>query len=124
MNKTNHLLRAACTVFAAALMAGCSAYLAARAPGFMPSWAAVYFAAFAASAVVQLGRRGTAWAIGAGAAILIALGALTALYFGDLAAGAKALLDPLLEINPAEAAQPSLLEFFRWSMKYLSVSTR
>ena len=56
MNNTNHLLRTACTVFAAALMAGCSAYLAARAPGFMPSWAAGYFAAFASSAVVQLGR--------------------------------------------------------------------
>lgn len=104
MNKTNHLLRTLCTVAAAALMAGCSAYLAARTPGFHPSWAAVYFAAFAASAVTQLGRRGSAWAIGAASAVLIALGALTALYFGDLAAGVQALMDPLLEMNPAENA--------------------
>ena len=104
MNKTNQLLRAACTVLSAALMAGCSAYLAARAPGFHPSWAAVYLAALASAAVVQLGRRSSAWAIGASAAILIALGALAALYFGDLATGVRALLDPLLEMNPADAA--------------------
>ena len=104
MNKTNHLLRAVCTVFAAALMAGCSACLAARAPGFHPSWAAVYLAALASAAAVQLGRRSAPWAIGAAAAILIALGAIAAVYFSDLAAGVKALLDPLLEMNPADAA--------------------
>ena len=101
MNKFNHLLRAACTALAAALMAGCSAYLAARTPGFALSWPAVYLTALCAAVAVQLGRRGTAWAIGAGAALAIGMGALMAAYFADLSAGVRAAMDPLLEMDAA-----------------------
>ena len=80
MDSTNRLLRAVCTVITAALMAGCAAYMVARAMGFDVPWLGVYMLALAASAAVQLCRRGNLWTVGAGIALVLAFGALLAAY--------------------------------------------
>ena len=80
MDRTNRLLRAVCTALTAALMAGCAAYMTARAMGFVVPWLSVYLLALGASAAVQLCRRGAMWAVGAGAAMALAFGALLAAY--------------------------------------------
>lgn len=69
MDKTDRLLRTACTALCAALMAGCAAYLTLRAPGFYLSALPVYAAALYAAVLVQLAQRGAAWGIGAAAGI-------------------------------------------------------
>ena len=50
MDKFNRLLSIACTALTAALMAGCAAFLAVRAPGFEISWLPVYLSALMAAA--------------------------------------------------------------------------
>ena len=75
MDRFTRMLRAALTALTAGLMAGCTACFAVRALGFSVSWTSAYPAAVAAAALVGLGRRGTGWAIGAAAAIVLALGA-------------------------------------------------
>ena len=80
MNKFNQWLRMICTVLAAALMAGCSAFLIMSAFGCAPSWISAYGAALFASAAVQLGRKGNAWAIGAGALLALSFGGLLILH--------------------------------------------
>ena len=101
MNKYNHLLRTACTVIAAALMAGCSAYLAARTPGFALPWTAVYGVALGAALTVELGRRGRIWAIAAGSVLVVSFAALLAAYYPELYAGVRAAMDPLIELDAA-----------------------
>ena len=75
MNKLTRMLRAALTALTAGLIAGCTACFAVRALGFTVSWTSAYPAAAAAAAVVGLSHRGTGWAIGAAAAVVLALGA-------------------------------------------------
>ena len=91
MDRTNRLLRAVCTVLTAALMAGCAAYMTARAMGFDVPWLSVYLLALASSAAVQLVRRGGAWAIGASAALVLAFGALLAVYVPEIVGLIRAL---------------------------------
>ena len=91
MDRTKRLLRATCTALTAALMAGCAAYVTARAMGFDVPWLSVYMLALAASAAVQLCRQGTAWAIGAGSALVLAFGALLAVYVPEIAEVIRAL---------------------------------
>ena len=91
MDRTNRLLRAVCTVLTAGLMAGCAAYLTARAMGFDVSWLPAYLLALAASAAVQLTRRGGAWAFGAGAALVLGFGALLAAHAPEIVELVRAL---------------------------------
>ena len=91
MDRTNRLLRAICTALTAALMAGCAAYLTARAMGFDVPWLGVYVLALAASAAVQVFRRGAMWAVGAGAALVLAFGALLAVYLPKIMDMVRAL---------------------------------
>ena len=105
MDRTNRLLRAACTALTAALMAGCAAYMTAHAMGFDVPWLSAYALALAASVAVQLIRRGGAWAIGAGAAAVVAFGALLAVYVPEIAELVRALPDgEAAEIFAAHAA--------------------
>ncbi len=92
MDRFNRVLRIACMALAAALMAGCAAFVAARALGFAISWLPVYGAAAAAVALMQLGRRGKLW--GAAAAILwvAAFGALLAGSMGKISAFAGSFI--------------------------------
>ena len=89
MERYNRLLRAVCTALTAALMAGCTAFLAVRAPGFEISWLPVYFIAAAAAALVLLGRRGLPWMIGCIAAGFVLLHFLSKKrkYDGQIALG-------------------------------------
>lgn len=80
MDRMNRMLSAVCTVLTATLMAGCAAFLAARGLGFEIAWLPVYLLACGAAVVVQLGRRGTAFTIGAAIVLVIAFGAMLAGY--------------------------------------------
>ena len=107
MNRDDRLLRAVCTVLTAALMAGCAAHLIGRAMGFALSWLEVYLTAAAAAAVVQAGRRGVAWTIGAAAALALALGALLAVFLPEFTAALRGLMASEAELaaNYAGAGQ-------------------
>lgn len=76
MERRNQILRSASQVLIAALMAGCSAFVCMRALGFELGWALVYLAAALSAALVQLGRKGIAWGVGAAVLILGSGGAL------------------------------------------------
>ena len=84
MDRMNRMLSAACTVLTATLMAGCAAFLAARGLGFGIAWLPIYLLACGAAVIVQLGRRGTAFAIGAAIALVIGFGAMLAVYGGGI----------------------------------------
>ncbi|MBQ8507830.1 MAG: DUF4129 domain-containing protein [Clostridia bacterium] len=62
MDRINRILSAAAAALAAALMAGCTAFLAVRALGFEMSWLPVYAVALGSAAVVQIGRQRRLWA--------------------------------------------------------------
>ena len=105
MDKNKRLICAACTVLTAAMMAGCAAYLAARALGFAPAWLPVYLTAGAAALGVQLGRRGTAWTVGAAVFLTAALGALLAAFLPEILAAVRAASTaPLADALQAHAA--------------------
>lgn len=89
MDRNETLLRALGTALTAALMAGCAAMLIVRTMGFSIAWPAVYLTAGCAAALVQAARRGTIWAVGASAALLIALGALTAVFLPEIRAAVR-----------------------------------
>ena len=76
MDSIKRILRIACAALAAALMAGCTAHVAAHALGFAISWLPLYAAAAAAAGVMQLGRRGTVWGFAAAILWIAAFGAL------------------------------------------------
>ena len=105
MNRDDRPLRRACTVLTAALMAGCAAHLIGRAMGFDLSWLPVYLTAAAAATAVQLGRRGLGWAIGAAAALVLALGALLAAYLPELAAAVRVLMASETAVGYAAAGR-------------------
>ena len=84
MERIKGLLRAGCTALTAALMAGCAACLIVGAPGFAISPIPVYLLALAAALIVHAGRRGTAWAIGAMAALALSMGLLLAAYLPEI----------------------------------------
>ena len=86
MDRLNRILRAACMVLTAALMAGCAAFVAVRAMGFEIDWLSVYAVALASALAVQLGRRGTLWTIAAAAGIALALALLIGGFSGDVTA--------------------------------------
>lgn len=92
MDGYKRFLRAACTALIAAMMAGCAAFLALRAPGFAIPWLPVYAMALAAAALVQLSRRGALWMIGCLAAGVAALAILLAIYLPRIADMAKDLM--------------------------------
>ena len=92
MDRYNRLLRAACTVLTAALMAGCTAYLTARALGFTIFWLPVYAAALYSAALAQLARRGAVWSVGAAAAILTPAAFLLAARMDDIASALRAAI--------------------------------
>ena len=86
MDRINRILRVACSALAAALMAGCTAHVAAHALGFAISWLPVYAAAAAAAGVMQLGRKATAWGFAAAILWVAAFGALLVSSRGQIAA--------------------------------------
>ena len=90
MDRMNRMLSAACTVLTATLMAGCAAFLAARGLGFEIAWLPVYLLACGAAVLVQLGRRGTAFAIGAAIALVVGFGAMLAVYGGSIVGAIRA----------------------------------
>lgn len=94
MERYNRLLRAVCTALTAALMAGCTAFLAVRAPGFEISWLPVYFIAAAAAALVLLGRRGLPWMIGCIAAGFVLLAILVFAGAADISAMVRTIARP------------------------------
>ena len=104
MNRDDRLLRSACTVLTAALMAGCAAYLIGRAMGFALGWMPVYLTAAAAAGAVQLGRRGLGWTIGATVALVLALGALLAAYLPEIVALVRARMASQAELAADFAA--------------------
>ena len=93
MDKMNRMLGAVCTVLTATLMAGCAAFLAARGLGFEIAWLPVYLIALVAAVIVQLGRRGTAFAIGAAVVLIIGFGAMVALYAGEITGVVRQLFE-------------------------------
>lgn len=99
MDRMNRMLSAACTVLTATLMAGCAAFLAARGLGFEIAWLPVYCIAFGAAVIVQLGRRGAAFAIGAAAVLVVGFGAMLAVYAGDIAAMVRGMLLPGAQLD-------------------------
>lgn len=104
MDGYKRFLRAACTALIAALMAGCAAFLALRAPGFAIPWLPVYAMAFLAAALVQLSRRGALWMIGCLAAGAAALAILLAMYLPRIADMARELMQAEAEFIPAAHA--------------------
>ncbi len=91
MDRTNRLLRAACTALTAALMTGCSATMIARAMGFAAPQVGVYLIALAAAACVQLFKRGALQSAGAIVALALLFGALLTTCVPRIAALARAL---------------------------------
>ena len=103
MNKLTRMLRAALTALTAGLIAGCTACFAVRALGFTVSWTSAYPAAAAAAAVVGLSHRGTGWAIGAAAAVVLALGAAIVFNISGISLAAR-------EFAVERAASPEFFE--------------
>lgn len=114
MDRTNRLLRAACAVLTAALMAGCAAYLAVRAAGFEISGLGVYAVALYGAALAQFGRRGTVWSVIRAAGILIPCAFLLAAQADGMISALRAVADgvshdALSAHAPAAAAMALLL---------------
>ena len=86
MDSIKRVLRIACSALAAALMAGCTAHVAAHALGLAITWLPVYAAAAAAAGAMQLGRRGKAWGFAAAILWIAAFGALLIGSRGQIAA--------------------------------------
>ena len=93
MNKKNRFIRALPLALVAALMAGCSAFVAVRALGFAVGAAWIYLAAIAVALVMNLLGGRALWSAAAFGGTMIAAGALFAVHHKEIAETIAALAE-------------------------------